>query len=105
MDLNDSPFANFNGSERRIAKIFHRLIILHLNLGLLPPHLPDRPTQYLNLFNKYIQVAARATRQALKEEERLAAEKRGVVTLKYQQWSQGKPSTAEWIVPPAEAQH
>ncbi|GAA5879286.1 hypothetical protein JCM16303_003149 [Sporobolomyces ruberrimus] len=56
-------------------------------------------------FNKYIQVAARATRQALKEEQRVAAEKRGVVTLKYQKWADGKPNTAEWIVPPTEAQH
>jgi len=45
-------------------------------------------------FNKYIQVAGRATRQALKEEQRLAAEKRGTVTLKMQQWKDGKAGTA-----------
>ncbi|KAK4056095.1 hypothetical protein OIO90_002826 [Microbotryomycetes sp. JL221] len=57
-------------------------------------------------FNKYIQIAARATRQALKEEERLKAERRGDITLKFQTWKDGKSSTAEWIVPPSEqAQH
>ena len=43
-------------------------------------------------FNKYIQIAARATRNALKEEERLKAEKRGAVTLKWQTWKDGKGS-------------
>ncbi|BGP22001.1 hypothetical protein JCM10295v2_000878 [Rhodotorula toruloides] len=56
-------------------------------------------------FNKYVQVAARATRQALKEEQRVAAERRGVVTLKVQKWENGKASTAEWIVPPTAEQH
>ena len=41
-------------------------------------------------FNKYISVAARATRQALKEEQRLAAERRAAVTLKVQHWENGK---------------
>ncbi|BGP53139.1 hypothetical protein JCM8202v2_000698 [Rhodotorula sphaerocarpa] len=56
-------------------------------------------------FNKYIQVAARATRQALKEEQRVAAERRAAVTLKVQRWENGKPGNAEWIVPPAAEQH
>jgi F-type H+-transporting ATPase subunit epsilon len=41
-------------------------------------------------FNKYIQIAARATRQALKEEERLKADKRGTISLKWQTWKDGK---------------
>ncbi|BGP13085.1 hypothetical protein JCM10213v2_001004 [Rhodosporidiobolus nylandii] len=56
-------------------------------------------------FNKYIQVASRATRQALKEESRVAAEKRAAVTLKVQKWEQGKAGQAEWIVPPTAEQH
>lgn len=46
----------------------------------------------ISSFNKAIQVAARATRTALKEEERLLAEKRGAVTLKWQTWENGKGS-------------
>jgi F-type H+-transporting ATPase subunit epsilon len=41
-------------------------------------------------FNKYISIAARATRQALKEEERVAAQKRNEVSLKVQDWKGGK---------------
>jgi len=41
-------------------------------------------------FTKYISVTARATRQCLKEEERVKSEKRGDVGLRYQQWENGK---------------
>lgn len=41
-------------------------------------------------YNKYAQITARAVRMSLKEEKRLAAEKRGVTTLRYQQWENGK---------------
>lgn len=41
-------------------------------------------------YNKYAQITARAVRASLKEEERLAAEKRGITTLRYQQWENGK---------------
>ncbi|KAL9715544.1 hypothetical protein Ac2012v2_002204 [Leucoagaricus gongylophorus] len=41
-------------------------------------------------FNKYAQVAARALRSSLKEEQRLAAEKRGTTSLRYQQWENGQ---------------
>lgn len=40
-------------------------------------------------FNKYTQICARATRQALKEEERLKSTKRGELSLRYQEWKQG----------------
>jgi F-type H+-transporting ATPase subunit epsilon len=43
-------------------------------------------------YNKYTQVAARAVRSALKEPERIKAEKRAEVTLKKQTWSKGEPS-------------
>ncbi|KAA1469310.1 hypothetical protein DENSPDRAFT_746614, partial [Dentipellis sp. KUC8613] len=41
-------------------------------------------------YNKFTQIAARAVRQSLKEEERLAAEKRGLTVLRYQHWENGK---------------
>lgn len=41
-------------------------------------------------YNKFTSIAARATRQALKEEERVAAERRGVLSLNYQEWKDGK---------------
>ncbi|TFK91765.1 hypothetical protein K466DRAFT_482064 [Polyporus arcularius HHB13444] len=40
-------------------------------------------------YNKYTQIAARALRASLKEEERVAAEKRGVTILRYQRWENG----------------
>lgn len=49
-------------------------------------------------------IAARATRQALKEEERLKAEKRGAITLKWQTWQNGKGSAQVrrvWARPPS----
>ena len=44
----------------------------------------------LHRYNKFIQIAARATRAGLKEEERLKADKRNAVTLKWQSWKDGK---------------
>ncbi|KAH9950232.1 mitochondrial ATP synthase epsilon chain-domain-containing protein, partial [Amylocystis lapponica] len=41
-------------------------------------------------YNKYTQIAARALRQSLKEEERVVAEKRGLTILRYQQWENGQ---------------
>jgi F-type H+-transporting ATPase subunit epsilon len=43
----------------------------------------------LNRYNKYMQIAARAVRQSLKENERLAAEKRGLTSVRYQYWENG----------------
>ncbi|PPQ71569.1 hypothetical protein CVT26_010426 [Gymnopilus dilepis] len=40
-------------------------------------------------YNKYAQITARALRQSLKEEQRLAAEKRGLTTVRYQKWENG----------------
>lgn len=41
-------------------------------------------------YNKYTQIAARALRASLKEEERVAAEKRGLTVLRYQHWEKGQ---------------
>ncbi|KAF5347924.1 hypothetical protein D9756_010131 [Leucocoprinus leucothites] len=41
-------------------------------------------------YNKYAQITARAVRSSLKEEQRVAAEKRGLTMLRYQQWENGK---------------
>ncbi|KAK7030421.1 hypothetical protein VNI00_014165 [Paramarasmius palmivorus] len=41
-------------------------------------------------FNKYSQITANAVRSSLKESQRLAAEKRGLTALRYQQWQDGK---------------
>jgi len=40
-------------------------------------------------YNKYAQIAARALRQSLQENERVAAEKRGLTILRYQKWENG----------------
>ncbi len=41
-------------------------------------------------FNKYSQIAARAVRSSLKEEQRVISEKRGVTNLRYQKWENGQ---------------
>lgn len=41
-------------------------------------------------YNKYTQIAARAVRLSLKENERVAAEKRGLTSVRYQHWEGGK---------------
>jgi F-type H+-transporting ATPase subunit epsilon len=41
-------------------------------------------------FNAYTQISSRALCQALKENARLNAEKRGVTDLRYQKWENGK---------------
>jgi len=41
-------------------------------------------------YNKYSQICARAVRASFKEEQRVAAEKRGLTSLRYQQWENGK---------------
>ncbi|KAI0748403.1 mitochondrial ATP synthase epsilon chain-domain-containing protein [Daedaleopsis nitida] len=41
-------------------------------------------------YNKYTQIAARALRASLKEEQRVAAEKRGLTILRYQHWQDGQ---------------
>ncbi|KXN87185.1 hypothetical protein AN958_09111 [Leucoagaricus sp. SymC.cos] len=57
-----------------------------MSLPLLPHPCAHEGSSY----NKYAQVAARAVRASLKEEQRLAAEKRGLTSLRYQQWENGK---------------
>ena len=41
-------------------------------------------------FNKYSQITASALRISLNETERLAAERRGVTSVKYQAWENGQ---------------
>ncbi|KAN0107029.1 Mitochondrial ATP synthase epsilon chain domain containing protein [Russula decolorans] len=53
-------------------------------------------------YNKYTQIAARAVRQSLKENERLVAEKRGLTTLRYQHWEGGKGGEQVHLYPPPE---
>lgn len=58
-------------------------VCFRLNTLLYASLLPFR-------YNKFAQITARAVRSSLKEEQRLAAEKRGVSTLRYQKWENGK---------------
>ncbi|CEH13422.1 mitochondrial atp epsilon chain [Ceraceosorus bombacis] len=41
-------------------------------------------------YNKYTQIAGQATRAALKEAERVEADRRGVLSLRYQEWKDGQ---------------
>jgi len=53
-------------------------------------------------YYKRASVAARALRQALKEDKRIEAERRGDMGLKYQEWTNGKAGEHTWIQKPAE---
>ncbi|WVN86518.1 uncharacterized protein L203_101682 [Cryptococcus depauperatus CBS 7841] len=51
-------------------------------------------------WNKYTQVASRALRQALNETDRVAAEKRAVIGVRYQLWENGQSGESKYVVPP-----
>ncbi|PVG02905.1 hypothetical protein CPB86DRAFT_724276 [Serendipita vermifera] len=53
-------------------------------------------------YNHFSQVCARALRNAMKEQARLAAEKRGVTTLRYQKWENGKGGQQTYLNPQSE---
>ncbi|KAL1873071.1 hypothetical protein VTK73DRAFT_1168 [Phialemonium thermophilum] len=41
-------------------------------------------------YNRYLAIAARVVRRSLKEEKRLAAERRGEMDLRFSKWTNGK---------------
>ncbi|CZR53955.1 mitochondrial ATP synthase epsilon chain domain-containing protein [Phialocephala subalpina] len=41
-------------------------------------------------YNKYLSVAARVVRRSLKDDKRLAAERRGEMELRFAKWNNGK---------------
>ncbi|KAK3944494.1 mitochondrial ATP synthase epsilon chain-domain-containing protein [Diplogelasinospora grovesii] len=41
-------------------------------------------------YNRYLAVASRAVRRSLKDDKRLAAERRGEMDLRFSKWSNGK---------------
>ncbi|PNY26990.1 hypothetical protein TCAP_03081 [Tolypocladium capitatum] len=41
-------------------------------------------------YNRYLAIAARAVRRSLKEDKRLAAERRGEMDLRFSKWQNGK---------------
>ncbi|KAL7624769.1 hypothetical protein AAE478_006341 [Parahypoxylon ruwenzoriense] len=43
-------------------------------------------------YNRYLAVAARVVRRSLKEDKRLAAERRGEMDLRFAKWENGKMS-------------
>ncbi|CAI4217277.1 unnamed protein product [Parascedosporium putredinis] len=45
-------------------------------------------------YNRYLAVAARAVRRSLKDDKRIAVERRGEVELKLASWKNGKQSDA-----------
>ncbi|WVQ97951.1 hypothetical protein IAU59_005071 [Kwoniella sp. CBS 9459] len=52
-------------------------------------------------WNKYTQIASRALRQALTETDRVAAEKRAAIGVRYQLWENGQGGEQNYVVPPA----
>ncbi|KAI5830678.1 hypothetical protein K523DRAFT_336580 [Schizophyllum commune Tattone D] len=41
-------------------------------------------------YNKFTEITARALRASLKEDKRIAAEKRGLTAVRYQKWENGQ---------------
>ncbi|WOO82802.1 uncharacterized protein LOC62_04G006288 [Vanrija pseudolonga] len=56
-------------------------------------------------WNKYTQIASRAVRTALSESERVAAEKRATIGVKYQVWDKGVAGESTYVVPPKAGEH
>ncbi|KAK0196502.1 mitochondrial ATP synthase epsilon chain-domain-containing protein [Armillaria mellea] len=50
-------------------------------------------------FNKYSEIAARAVRASLKEDQRVLAEKRGLTALRYQKWENGQGGQQVCVLP------
>ncbi|KAI5462283.1 mitochondrial ATP synthase epsilon chain-domain-containing protein [Mariannaea sp. PMI_226] len=48
-------------------------------------------------YNRYLTVAARVVRRSLKEEKRLAVERRGEMDLRFSKWEGGKQGEAKTI--------
>ena len=76
-----------NNVHRNLASIFH---VRHLFSWLYCSKVLIAKKKKNYRYNKYTQIAARAVRQSLKENERVAAEKRGHTALRYQHWEGGK---------------
>ncbi|PBK93258.1 hypothetical protein ARMGADRAFT_1165489 [Armillaria gallica] len=53
-------------------------------------------------FNKYSEIAARAVRASLKEDQRVLAEKRGLTALRYQKWENSQGGQQVLLKPEAE---
>ncbi|KAF8426622.1 mitochondrial ATP synthase epsilon chain-domain-containing protein [Tirmania nivea] len=52
-------------------------------------------------YNKYLAIAARVVRRSLKEQHRLAAERRGDMELKMAKWENGKQLDSKPLSNPA----
>ncbi|KAH7273865.1 hypothetical protein FSOLCH5_001260 [Fusarium solani] len=46
-------------------------------------------------YNRYLAVAARVVRRSLKEDKRIAAERRGEMDLRFAKWQNGKQGEAQ----------
>lgn len=73
--------------EQLLEKRFHVRCALKLYI---------KPLIFLDSYNKFAQITARAVRSSLKEEQRLAAERRGLTTLRFQQWENGLGGQQVW---------
>ncbi|QSZ34104.1 hypothetical protein DSL72_005692 [Monilinia vaccinii-corymbosi] len=49
-------------------------------------------------YNKYLSVAARTVRRSLKDDKRLAAERRGQMELRFAKWTNGKQGDTKNVV-------
>lgn len=64
---------------------------------------PSRAGEYLltsfshNSYNKYLSVAARVVRRSLKDDKRLAAERRGEMELRFAKWNVSGPGGLNMI--------
>lgn len=73
----------------RTKRIKRRTHADEQTLPVSPAHI-HHSYEFVHRYNKYASICARATRQALKEEERVKADRRGEMALRYQQWKDGK---------------
>ncbi|KAJ2907141.1 hypothetical protein MKZ38_007656 [Zalerion maritima] len=65
--------------------------------GRWPQLMLTMPTVVVPSYNRYTMVAARVLRRALKEDKRIAAERRGESELRFAKWTNGKPSELQQV--------
>jgi F-type H+-transporting ATPase subunit epsilon len=70
------------------SNVSHPVSLPAIGCGCIAIQLSKRGSnKYLDSYNKYLSVAAAVVRRSLKEEHRLAAERRGQMELRFAKWT------------------
>ena len=84
-DDDELPKSTFAHNDRCLEERLHVCSVVKYALEV-----ECSPCSLLFSYNKFAQITARAVRSSLKDDLRVAAEKRGQTSVRYQQWQDGK---------------